>query len=142
MKSILNIMLAIGVFALSSCYEPSDPRVKLDEEVRSDTLGSNIVTRPVGAAFSALIGEGIEIERVVTQQNKGGFMEVHVQGYNRAVGVKRFEYRVEWFDAKGLLIDSTTSTWLPVSAKGKSSFSFKAVAPTREAVDFKINTRK
>ncbi|MBN1796118.1 MAG: YcfL family protein [Sedimentisphaerales bacterium] len=142
MKTTLNILLVLAAVYLVGCDEPVDNRINMDDEVRSDTLASNYVTRPIGDAFSALIGESIDIKRVATRTTEAGFMEVYVQGYNRAPSVKRFEYRVEWLDSQGLMLETTTSTWLPVSAKGKSTFQFKAIAPTRNAVDFRINTRK
>ena len=142
MGKILNAVLLVLSVSVIGCYEAYDSRINMDDEVRSDSIESNILTRPVGAAFSALIGEGIDIKDVKTVRNRAGFMEVHVSGFNRAVGVRRFEYRIEWIDGNGLVIDTHTSTWLPVSAKGKSIFSFKAVAPRREAVDFRMNTRK
>ncbi len=142
MKTTLNVLLILTAVMTSSCYEPHDSRINLDDEVRSDNLGSNYLTRPVGNALSALLGEGIDVTRVVTRTNNAGFMEVHVQGFNRAASVRRFEYRVEWLDKQGVVIETAASTWLPVSAKGKSEFSFKSIAPSRDAVDFRINTRK
>ena len=49
---------------------------------------------------------------------------------------------VEWLDKNGLLIQTKTSTWLPASATGKASFSIKAVAPRKEAVDYRMDTKK
>ena len=77
MKTITNILLFAALFALASCYEQKD-QIHLRTEVRSDDLGNNIVTRPVAFAFSALIGEGIEINEAVTRRNKGGLLELHV----------------------------------------------------------------
>jgi uncharacterized protein YcfL len=142
MKTILNALLVLAVVVLTGCDEPPDSRINMDDEVRSDTLASNYITRPIGDALSALFGEGIDVKRVLTRTNEAGFMEVHVQGFNRSSAVKRFEYRVEWLDAQGIVIESAATTWLPVSAKGKSQFSFKSVAPSRQAVDFRIDTRK
>jgi hypothetical protein len=141
MKIILSILLAAGVFCLVGCDEPVDSRINMDDEVRSDTIFSNYVTRPVGNAFSGLAGHGIDIKNVATRTTDAGFMEVYVQGYNRSPSVKRFQYKVDWLDSQNLVIENITSTWLPVSAKGKAAFQFKAVAPTRKAVDFRINTR-
>lgn len=142
MKIILNVLLVLAVVVLTSCDKPHDTRVNMDDEVRSDTLTSNYITRPIGNALSALLGEGIKITSVVTRTNEAGFMEVHVQGFNHSSSVKRFEYRVEWLDDQGIVIESAATTWLPVSAKRKSQFSFKSIAPSRQAVDFRIDTRK
>jgi hypothetical protein len=112
------------------------------EEVKSDTLGNNMLTRPVGHAFSALIGEGVDIKDVKSLINESGLLEVHILGYNKSPDTKRFEFKVEWLDKNKILLDTKTTTWLPVSAMGHSEFNFKAVAPRKEAADYRIDTRK
>jgi len=138
----LGFLLMVLVFAGVSCYEPYDERIHVREKIRSDSLGSNIVTRPVAHAFSALVGEGLEIKRAVTRRNNAGTLELHVEGYNHSFNTKRFRYRVEWLDSDGLLVSTKTSVWLRMSAMGKSPFSFKVVSPRPEAVNFRMDTRK
>ena len=143
MKTITNILLFALALVVMSCNEQQrDPRIHLREEIRSDNLVDNIVTRPVAHAFSALIGEGIEITEAVTRRNKAGILELYVSGFNRSYKTRRFKYRVEWLDENGLLIQTKTSVWLRTSAMGKSPFSFKVVAPTPKAVNFRMDTRK
>ncbi|MHC4124057.1 MAG: DUF1425 domain-containing protein [Planctomycetota bacterium] len=142
MKTITNIMLFVIVLTITGCFEPHDSRIHLREDVRSDSLVDNIVTRPVAHAFSALIGEKIEITQAITRRNNTGFLELNVNGYNRSYQTKRFRYRVEWLDENGLLIQSKTSVWLPMSAMGKSPFSLKVVAPTPKATNFRMDTKK
>jgi len=141
MKTITNVLLLVFAVVIISCHE-QDTRIHLREGVKSDNLADNIVTRPVAFAFSALIGEGIEITEAVTRINKAGLLELHINGYNRSYKTRRFKYRVEWLDKDGLLIQTKTSVWLRMSAMGKSPFSFKVVAPTPEAVNFRMDTRK
>ncbi len=141
MKTITNILLFTAALVLTSCYEQKD-QIHLRTEVRSDDLGNNIVTRPVAFAFSALIGEGIEVTQAFTRINKGGFLELYINGYNRSQFTKKFQYRVEWIDQDGQLIQTKTSIWQRMSAMGKSPFSFKVVAPRKEAVNFRMDTRK
>jgi len=141
MKTITNILLLGIAVMITGCHE-HDSRIHLRQEVRSDSLIDNIVTRPVAYAFSALIGEGIEITEAVTRRNNAGFLELHVNGYNRSYQTRRFKYRVEWLDEDGLLIQTKTSVWLRTSAMGKSPFSFKVVAPTPKAVNFRMDTKK
>jgi len=141
MKAITNILLFGIAVMITGCHE-RDPRIHLRQDVRSDSLIDNIVTRPVAYAFSALIGEGIEITEAITRRNNAGFLELHVNGYNRSYQTRRFKYRVEWLDEDGLLIQTKTSVWLRTSAMGKSPFSFKVVAPTPKAVNFRMDTKK
>ena len=138
----LGIMLIMLMVLACGCAKQQYPRINLREGVGSDTLGSNIVTRPVTHAFSALIGEGLEVTEAVTRRNDAGFLELYITGYNKSFDTKRFQYKVEWLDADGLLIETKTSTWLPMSATGKTTFSFKVTAPRTNAVDFRMDTRK
>ena len=142
MKTITRILLFVVAVVLTGCVEEADSRIYLREDLGSASLGSNIVTRPVAHAFSALIGESIEIREAITMRSDAGFLELHVNGYNRSYKTKRFRYRVEWLDENGLLIQSKASVWLPASAMGKSPFSLKVVAPTPKAVNFRMDTKK
>lgn len=141
MKTFEFILIVLVVFG-SGCQKPQDSRIHVRKGVGSDTLTDNIASGPVARAFSSLIGEGIEITNVVTRRNAGGFLEIHINGFNKSYNTKRFEYRVEWLDVDGLLVDTKTSVWLPMSAMGKSPFSFKVVATRTNAVDFRMDTRK
>ena len=132
---ILLIMFVVGC--------TSDTRVYVRPGVASDSLGNNIVIRPVKNAFSALIGQGIVIDNATTRRNpNSGFLELYVSGHNQSPKTKRFRYRVEWIDKDGLVIETKTSVWLPMSAMGNSPFQIKAVAPRAESVNFRMDTRK
>jgi uncharacterized protein YcfL len=120
----------------------NDDRVNVHSGVKSDTLVDNYVTRPVAAAFSALVGDGIVVDKAVSKRNKSGFLEVNVLGHNNAVGTKKFRYKVEWLDASGVPIETKTSVWLPMSATARQPFAIKAVAPRVEAIDFRMDTRR
>jgi len=141
MKKLEFVLIALIVFSYG-CQKQNDSRIHVREGVASDTLGSNIVTRPVVHAFSALIGEGIEVTQAVTRMSDAGFLELYVNGNNTSYQTKRFRYRVEWLDKDGLMIETKTSVWLPMSAMGKSPFTIKAVAPRPQAVNFRMDTRK
>ena len=140
-RSILWFVV-MGII-LAGCGSPSsDDRVNVDHRVGSDTLGDNIITRPFKMAVSALLGQGIEVTEVIEARTPEGFLDVQMKGVNKAYGVKQFEYRTEWLDANGMVIPTKTSVWVPVSAMGKSEVTFRFIAPRKEAVDFRLNTRK
>ena len=141
MKTITNILLAALVFTFAAC-DQQPAQIHVREGIRSDDLGNNIVTRPVMQFFSAVFGEGIEIDKAILARNDTGFLELNINGHNRSYNTKRFRYKIEWLDANGLMVQTKTSTWLPHSATGKSSFSIKAVAPRKEAVQFRMDTKK
>lgn len=137
------IIAIVGIVLLAGCAsQPSDPRVNMGKGVGSDTAQNNIITGPFGHIVSALLGEGVVITDVIEAHTPEGFLDVQMRGYNKAYGIKRFEYRVEWLDANGMTIPTKTSVWTPCSAMGKSEVSFRFIAPRREAVNFRLNTRK
>jgi len=139
----IGFILIVGTLLVSGCStHKNDPRIHVKEGVGSDTLGSNIVTRPVQHAFSALVGDGIEITEAVTRRNDAGFLELYITGVNKSYNTRRFQYKVDWLDADGLLVETKSSTWLPMSATGKNTFSFKVTATRTNAVDFRMDTRK
>ncbi len=140
MRLMLSILLLGVAVSLWGCHQ--DKRISMVADVKSDNLVVNIVTKPVIYAFSWIKGEGLEIDRAVTYINKDGFMQLEIQGHNRAFNPIRFEYKVEWVDNAGVTIDSATSKWLTWSAAAKAPFVIKAVAPRTTAVDFRMNTRK
>ncbi len=142
MKKLILFYVSVAFLAFGCGEERGDSRIKVREGVGSDNIVSNVVTRPVAKAFSALMGEGIEIDEAILRRNNAGFLELHVNGHNRSYDTKRFRYRVEWLDSDGLVIETKTSVWLRTSAMGKSPFSFKVVAPRKNAVDFRMDTRK
>jgi uncharacterized protein YcfL len=141
MKKSGLMLIAVMVLVLGCQSKQQDPRISLQEGVASDTLSSNIVTKPVIHAFSALIGERIEIRNAVMRRNAGGFMELYVEGYNNSFDTERFQYKVEWVDADGIVVDTNASVWKPMSAAGKSTFHITDAATRPQAVDFRMNTR-
>ncbi|MFA5251356.1 MAG: YcfL family protein [Phycisphaerae bacterium] len=142
MKTITTILLFAVALAFASCNEPPGSKIHLRADVKNDDLVDNIVTRPVAYAFSALINEGIAVDQAVLRRTKGGVLELNVNGHNNSQFTRKFQYRVEWLDQDGVLIQTKTSVWQRMSAMGKSTFSFKVVAPKPEAVNFRMDTRK
>jgi uncharacterized protein YcfL len=135
--------MCIGALLLGGCAsKPSDERINMGKGVGGDTLTDNIITRPFAYVISALLGEGVEVTEVIEARTPEGYLDVQMRGYNKAHGIKRFDYRVEWLDSNGMVIPTKTSMWVPVSAMGKSEVTFRFIAPRKEAVDFRINTRK
>lgn len=134
--AVLGIMICIA-----GCSQQHDSNVTLQKKVQSDTLTSNIITRPIGSMISLLIGEGIRVNNVKEVRTPEGFLQVQVSGRNESAFKKRFEYRAEWLDANGMIIDSVMSKWMLMSVPAESEFSFKVISPSPQAADYRINTR-
>jgi hypothetical protein len=144
MKKIsILLFFAVSIVLLNGCTkEYEEKRVSLDSDVKSSDAVNNYLTRPVYGAFSLLAGHGIDLKDVKVFRNDADFLEIQVTGYNRAIYTKRFDYKIVWLDKNGVTIDSKAAVWRPVSAKSRTTFYFKAVAPTKEVVDYRMDTRK
>ena len=141
-KLFIVSIVCIAALVLAGCSSnKSDERINMGKGVGGDTLADNIITRPFAYVISALLGQGVEITEVIEAKTPEGYLDVQMKGYNKAHGIKRFDYRVEWLDSNGMVIPTKTSVWVPVSAMGKSEVTFRFIAPRKEAVDFTINTR-
>ena len=141
MKTRALIFFVFILSALTGCYQQKDPRVNLDADVRSNTLGSNVITKPITDLVNLIIGKGIVVREVKTSRNQSGFLTVQVRGVNESVAKRVFEYKTEWLGADGFVLDTVTDNWMPMSVAADSEFAFKVVATRREAADFRINTR-
>ena len=84
----------------------------------------------------------ISITGVKSLINAGGLMEVQLTGINSTSSYKKLEYRIEWLDNSGFMIETVMSRWTDFPAYGNSVFGFRAVAPKAAAVDFRINIRE
>jgi len=143
MKSLTILCVMLMLLGVGCGPKSSDERVHVRSGISGATLGNNIITRPIRDAFESLAGMGIVVdEAVMNRDNNSGLLQIFIAGHNTSSRTKRFRYRVEWLDAAGLVIDTKTSVWLPMSAMGKSPFQIKAVAPRAEAVNFRMDTRK
>lgn len=134
LRPILLAFFATGVLllAVSGCrtsvntLEPAQPtaqRVMLpDKRVITDTslnramriLGVNSITTPAG------------------------FLKIQIEVQNLTSSLKSCTYRIEWFDEHAMIINSATTTALPLALEGRETKSVTATAPTSTAKDFRI----
>ncbi len=139
-KMILAIMT---VFFVAGCSQQGqDERVHLGQGVGSDTLTTTPLVRPIAYVISDLIGQGLTVVDVTQRVGKSGFLEVHITLKNDSYRTKRFQYKFEWLDGQGAILDTKTSVWLPYSIGGNATSSIRGVAPRADASSFRVVTRK
>ena len=143
MKKTMCILLLSGIAFLAGCGQGSpDPRVDTSEGVGTGTPGNNPVVNVVRDPISVLFGDAIDILDVDKRVNQAGFLDVNVKAFNRARKIIRFQYKFSWVDKDGFPISSQGSTWKLLSAQPDTNFSFFGTAPSKDAVDFKLDIRK
>lgn len=73
-----------------------------------------------------------------TATGPGGFLKVQVEVQNTTGSRHSFNYRVEWFDENGMIINSPMAVATPRTIEGGETLAITATAPTDRAKDFRI----
>ncbi|MBK9138358.1 MAG: YcfL family protein [Verrucomicrobia bacterium] len=69
---------------------------------------------------------------------ENGHLKVQVEVRNLTNKRQRFTYRVEWFDAHGMLIRQPQASAIARSLEGRETGYITIVAPTAEAKDYRL----
>jgi hypothetical protein len=86
--------------------------------------------------------ESVAVTEIKSEMNRGGLMDVQINGTNISGSYLNLEYRIDWLDGSGLLIPTTITKWKEFPAFQKAEFRFKTTAPTKTAADFRILIRR
>ena len=134
MKSITTVLVcaASGILLLQTActtvntIEPAQPvahrQMLSDKRVITDT-GLYGRVRPIG----------INVATVST-----GFLKIQLEVENLSSSAQAFAYRVEWFDANGMIVETPMSIWIDRRIQGGETLSLTALAPNVTAKDFRI----
>lgn len=68
-----------------------------------------------------------------------GFLKVQAEIRNRTLDRQIVNYRFDWIDSSGMQITTSLSSWKTLSLAAKENRLISAVAPTPDAVDFRLN---
>jgi uncharacterized protein YcfL len=124
--ALVAATLFYGGCATVNTIEPAQTvaqrQVLSDKRVVTDTWLYNRV-RPIG----------LNVATVST-----GFLKVQVEVQNRSSFVQAFAYRIEWFDANGMVISTPTTVWIDRQIHGGETMPITGIAPTDTAKDFRI----
>jgi uncharacterized protein YcfL len=87
--------------------------------------------------------ETLKQRAAVVQLNEAtvgnGLLKIQVELLNRTDARQLVNYRFDWIDNAGMQVDTSLSNWKAVSLAGKESKLISAVAPTPDAVDFRLS---
>ncbi|MAX25015.1 MAG: hypothetical protein CMJ19_10970 [Phycisphaeraceae bacterium] len=124
----LLVLLAVMVTGCQTVntYEPAeskaDKHIVFDKRVITDDSLSNKA----------------QLQQLISSHTPDGFLRVQAQLYNGTNKRAKFNYRFEWFDEAGMLIDTPLSTWKQISLAGRETSMIQGMAPTKNTVDFKL----
>lgn len=123
------LILLAGIVAgcqTVNSYEPNEQQavkhIVIDKRVESDLSLKNKA----------------QMQQLITAHTPEGFLKVQAQFFNGTNKRAKMNYRFEWFDSSGMLIDTTLSTWKQISIAGRETTMIQGMAPTKSTVDFRL----
>lgn len=131
MANHFRYLAAVILLAIISCrtvntIERADPRA-----TPSVIRDSRVITDPSLNKKSAVL-------QLRETRVGNGLLKIQAEILNRTSSRKRINYRFDWIDDAGMVIDTPLTNWKSVSLAGKESSFITSVAPTPRAVDFRL----
>jgi len=130
-RTSLAILACAAVFGLTACrsvntVEPAErvnpPRTINDKRVITDPS----------------LQRRVAVVAVNESEGPGGHLRVQVEVMNTTRRYRTFNYKFEWFDADGILIETPTTGYRSSQLEGGERRMLVSVAPTAEAKDFRL----
>jgi uncharacterized protein YcfL len=125
---ITAVLLAVGCGSVNTTYTRTTPA---DSAVSAQTRVNDL--------FQEFF---LTAKEVRMNRTKGGPMEVQIDVENNGFAYKTFSYRFDWVDTAGNVIASQLSVWKVSNVPSGGSTVIRAVAPSDDATDFRLQLRQ
>lgn len=125
---ITAALLAVGCGSVNTTYTRTTPA---DSAVSAQTRVNDL--------FQEFF---LTAKEVRMNRTKGGPMEVQIDVENNGFAYKTFSYRFDWVDTAGNVIASQLSVWKVSNVPSGGSTVIRAVAPSDDATDFRLQLRQ
>ena len=132
-SSIVLQCVLWGTLLAAGCSSTTVNTVERAEPVaRRDMLPDKRVITDTG------LNRRVRVVGVNQNTGPGGFLKVQVEVLNTTGSLQTFNYRWEWFDENGNIIEAPSSTSVSKQIEGKESVFLVGVAPKETAKDFRL----
>ncbi|MDD2557300.1 MAG: YcfL family protein [Desulfuromonas sp.] len=116
------LFISLALIVLSGCASTSTRALSEDQRL---LVHSNL-------------NSGVLFESLIENVNNGGFTEVQLSGRNISNNVQKIEYKIDWFDSRGMEIKSILSRWNKKTLVNNMPFQIHAISPKADISSFKI----
>lgn len=84
------------------------------------------------------LNKKVNVQFINSARNSTGHKVLQFEVLNRTKSMQFFFYAVEWFDAQGMLVPTTSNGWTERQIMGRETLVLSAIAPTPACDDFRI----
>ncbi|MBM3875516.1 MAG: DUF1425 domain-containing protein [Verrucomicrobia bacterium] len=133
MNATTPLLAAFAVLVLAGCRSTGVNTVE-----RAQTVGERHLVSDKRVITDRSLNRAVRIIGLSEGATPDGFIKVQVEVHNTGPWKKSFSYKVEWFDANGVLVDTPASTSITRQIEGGEALFLTAVAPNATAKDFRF----
>ena len=126
MKKLLLILASVIVAAFSGCI--------------TDSSGI-VVEKGKMIVYNQRLASHMTLTHHLRRDTTTGFVHVQAVLQNADFGDIQFQYRFEWYDKDGMLIEETSPMWHTALVHGKDRKVLDAVSESKQASDFRLVIR-
>ena len=133
-KSFLPLAVigfATGLLAVAGC------KTSVNSVENAQKTGQRQMISDLRVITDRKLAKKVNIVGLNTTRTPGGFLQVQIELQNQTRKPQRFSYRVEWFDANGMLLNDPVPAF-PDSIDGGEDKFISAVAPLASCTDFRV----
>ena len=128
---LMSVGFAAGLSFLSGCTTVNSVENAQKEGQRQMVSDQRVIT-------DASLNRRVSIVGINQTVGAGGLLKVQVEVLNTTRSLQNFNYRWEWFDETGIIIDTPASTMVSRQIQGKESLFITGMAPKETAKDFRL----
>ena len=133
MKTLAPCLATLAAFVLAGCGSTSVNTVE-----RAQPVGERHLVSDKRVITDRTLDRAVRIVGMSEGATPDGFIKVQVEVHNTGRWKKSFSYKVEWFDASGVIVDTPASTSITRQIEGGEALFLSAVAPNATAKDFRF----
>ncbi len=127
------LALATSLIVAGGCRKQS-----LNTVERQDPIGVADYVDDKRIITDGSLNKIVRVQDVRQSRTPADVLKVQVDVLNTRNGDHRFNYLFEWYDMNGMLVETPLSVWRPMQIQGKERLSLVGVAPTPNAMDFRL----
>ena len=131
--------LAAAIFA-ASLFGCHDKPVNTAERAQPLSYPTPIADKRI--VFDQQLADIAAVTGIRQATVSGDMLKIQVDITNLKTKSTRFNYKFDWYDPQGMLIDTPLTTWQSQTIEGRETVTLTAIAPTPTAKDFKLKLQQ
>ena len=92
--------------------------------------------------MSSSLSKNLEVVSVNQAIANGDLLKIQVNLYNLSKKELNLNYKVEWMDEAGIVINDSSAVWTPLYVRGAENVAVQSVSTTPRAKNFWLKLQK